>query len=159
MRKQTSNAASEKAERRKDKTGLTVAGSTHLLDLKRMQFKATHGATAKSTPRHIRRALGEAERGMLEDLGGPDQATVKQKLMIKNCLRCLRIVYLIDEYLELEGVFAKPGEVQPCLVNIYDKYLGLYVRTLQALGMKTEAPKLPPVTVGEYIAAKGKVTP
>ena len=148
-----------KNDRRKDKTGLTYAGSTHLHDRRKIAFKLSHGATAKETPLHIRRALAEAERGMIADLGGPDMVTVKAHLQIKNALRALRVLYCVDEYLELAGVFAEPGQVQPVLTNVYAQYLGLYVRILQSLGLKQEAPKLPPLTVGDYVAAKGKVTP
>lgn len=123
---------------------------------KKVRRMVKHGAFLTSKLIHaspvpgIGSMLRQAEGAIVEDLGGVEFLSGKEKLQTQNVLRLLHILYSLDFHLMREGVMDR-GEVRACIPK-YVEVIGTLSRVLQSLGLRREVrEKLP--TLKDYLEA------
>ena len=99
-----------------------------------------HGAyiilNTKDDPHpEVRGWLTMEKEAILEDLGGLENVTGKQQLMINNAMRVLNLLHHMDLHMGKEGVFVTPGQLQP-LMSTYLAHVNSLSRILQSLGLE-----------------------
>jgi len=109
----------------------------------------THGAAAYwrrgILPEGSERLAAIVDNLILEyvkDLGGAEQITAGQSLILNQIKRCLTFQMLVDTWLSKPGlqIVNNAGQVPPVLSNLYVAIMNSVVRYTRELGLKRVSP-------------------
>jgi hypothetical protein len=109
--------------------------------------------------KRIQRYLREIERDLIADLGGPENMTAAQEVLVKATIQAYGVLLLAGAYTQrysiLEPVKARRGilELQPVLGHQYIAFLNSIRCNLVALGLDRRKPD-EALDLGRYIAAR-----
>lgn len=111
----------------------------------------------KENPR-LRQYLEACREGFIEDLGGEENLSEMQRVMIDRIISRLAICRLIEIYVEKYGAFRRDRlkrdkvlELEPALGNNYLAFSNSIDRALIALGLERRAGDSETVDLGKYI--------
>ena len=117
--------------------------------------KVVHGGfsflTTGRLPEHrvsLQRYLSASRNGLIEDLGGEENLSTQELILIDRCISLLGVLRCIEEFVREQGVF-KGDELQPSLGKHYISFTNSLKQILALLGLrKQDIDELSPL---EYI--------
>ncbi len=117
--------------------------------------KVVHGGfsflTTGRLPEHrvsLQRYLSASRNGLIEDLGGEENLSTQELILIDRCISLLGVLRCIEEFVREQGVF-KGDELQPSLGKHYISFTNSLKQILALLGLrKQDIEELSPL---EYI--------
>jgi len=104
--------------------------------------KATHGGfsflVSGRLPAHrvsLQRYLSASRNGLIEDLGGEENLSTQELILIDRCISLLGCIRCVEEFCKERGVF-KGDELQPALGKHYLGFNNSLKQILALLGLK-----------------------
>ena len=94
--------------------------------------------------RRIRRYLKEIERRLVSDLGGGENLTAAQEILVKSTLQAFGVVLLTAAYSERHSIFREDKmregtlELQPVFSNQYLAFINTIRQNLALLGLERQ---------------------
>lgn len=122
-------------------------------------FSLITKGSADELPRHrryLRPYLTGCREGWIRDLGGEENMTTSQKVLVDRAVTFLGAIRLIEEHLKDQGIFQQPGGfLHDHLTTHYLRWNRALTNVLGQLGITTKpAPELPtPLEIAAEIDA------
>ena len=124
--------------------------------------KATHGGfsflVTGRLPAHrvsLQRYLSASRNGLIEDLGGEENLSTQELILIDRSVSILGVLRCIEEYCKERGVF-KGDELQPSLGKNYVSFNNSLKQILALLGLrKQDIDELTPLELAQKIDQEG----
>lgn len=124
--------------------------------------KVVHGGfsflTTGRLPEHrvsLQRYLSASRNGLIEDLGGEENLSTQELILIDRCISLLGCIRCVEEFCKERGVF-KGDELQPSLGKHYISFTNSLKQILALLGLKKQdIDELTPLELAQKIDQEG----
>jgi len=104
---------------------------------------------------HLLRYLSASRNGLIEDLGGEENLSAQEMILVDRCTSLLGVLRCIEEYCKEKGVF-KGESLQPSLGKHYISFTNSLKQILALLGLrKQDIDELTPLELAQKIDQEG----